>query len=610
MSGFITLYNTDDQPIQPKLLSSLVQSLKHRGPDKQEIWIDGSIGMGHALFQTTNEAKFEKQPATLDRQVWITCSARIDDRKNLVNTLGLKKEIDLNITPDSELILHAYRKWGEACLDHLLGDFAFAIWDNKEKKLFCAKDRFGMKQLYYSKTDNMFIVCNSINTLRQYLNITKKLNDEAVAGFLLFGDHTWLDKSLTVLENVHSLLPAHTLVFQSDKIAVNQYWDIPSNLPLLKYRKKSEYIEHFLDIFKTAIEDRIRMPSIAISMSGGMDSTSIAATVRELEKAHRINPLKLQSITSVYDRRFSSKERYYSGLVAKHLNIPMHYLTTDNYPFFELSNIIPTRPLELYNHTYWLEYEKTVASYSRVLLTGNAGDEILKYSPAVHSFHEINIFKMIYEILKLQKQYGKMPALGLGLHTFFKKNIFKNTITVNNDPLPDWINPEFSKSIKMNSLWEKMRKTQKRPLHPRHPNAYNALLDAEWNTDDMYMQTDFTLSEKRNPFLDVRLIEFLFSIPSIPWFFHKHILRESMKDLLPQKIINRPKTPLGEMHVELMHDPSLRILDNWKEAPKLSNYIVSEKIPRLYSNTIDSDSLYINLRATLLNNWLIMFNRL
>lgn len=606
MSGFIAIYNTNDKPVQARLLTSIVESLKFRGPDKQKIWIDGSIGLGHALFQTTNEAKYERQPATLDSQVWITCSARIDDRKNLVNKLNMKKEINLDKTPDSELILHAYRKWGEDCLEHLLGDFAFAIWDNQNKKIFCARDRFGMKQLYYTQANNEFLICNTLDTIRQYSKVNKNLNDKAIAGFLLFGDHTWLDKSLTVLENVYSLLPAHTLVFQNNEMTINRYWDIPKNLPLIKYKKKSDYIEHFLEIFKTAVEDRIRTPSIAISLSGGMDSTSIAATIRELEKENKIKPLKLQAITSVYDRLFSSKERYYSGLVAKHLSIPIHYLPADDYPFFKLSDLTPVRPLELYNHTYWLNFEKTVASYSRVILSGDAGDEILKYSPAIHSVKEENSFKLIYDIFKLSKQYGKRPALGL--RSLLKEKDNSDALATPYS-FPNWLNPKFSEDVQIKSLWENMWRKKEQQPHLRHPNAYNALLSPDWNTDDMYMQTDFTLSEKRNPFLDVRLVEFLFSIPSTPWFFHKHILRESMKDFLPQEIVNRPKTVLGNMHIEILNEPKLKSIDNWEEAPELSNYILKDKIPRFLNSEIDESTSYLNLRILLLNNWLKKFSK-
>ena len=101
MSGFITIYNTNGEPVDEPLIHSLTHTLKFRGPDRKKVWIDGNIGMGHTLFKTTFEAEYENQPSTLDQNVWITCSARIDDRKNLVKKLGISTQINLSKTPDN-----------------------------------------------------------------------------------------------------------------------------------------------------------------------------------------------------------------------------------------------------------------------------------------------------------------------------------------------------------------------------------------------------------------------------------------------------------------------------------------------------------------------------
>ncbi|MCK5538508.1 MAG: hypothetical protein KAI79_16900, partial [Bacteroidales bacterium] len=488
----------------------------------------------------------------------------------------------------------------------LLGDFAFVIWDNRNKKVFCARDRFGMRQLYFSQVNNSLIISNSLNTINQHPSISKKLNDKSIDGFLLYGDHTWLDKSVTVFQDVTSLLPAHKLIFQNGKIKTKKYWDISSDLPLIKYQKKSDYLDHFREIFKTAIEDRIRTPSIAVSMSGGMDSTSIAATVRELEKGNRVQQLNIQAITSVYDHLFSSKERYYTKITAEHLNLPVHYLPADYYPTMEQS-ILTTRPLEIYNQSYWQDFEKTIATYSRVVLTGDAGDNLLKYSPAISSFKENNPLDIINDIRKLRKQYGNMPTLGLGIRSFLRRNILKDNQVSTRYSFPDWINPEFNKKMELESIWyKKLNKNEHSPSQ-RHPGAYHSLLNPEWNTDDKYMKTNFSMSEKRDPFLDLRLIEFIFSIPATPWLFNKHILRESMKEILPQEIINRPKAVLGNIHTEMIKKSELNQIDNWEEAVAFSNYILKEKIPPFLSKEIDENSLYINLRTLLLNNWLNLF---
>jgi len=115
MSGIIAVYQTDKTKVNKEVLSALTESLHSRGPDRQDTFIDGSIGLGHTLFRTTFEAAFDTQPASIDGKVWITSSARIDDRVNLVEKLGLSEKLTLEHTPDYELILLAYRKWGEKC---------------------------------------------------------------------------------------------------------------------------------------------------------------------------------------------------------------------------------------------------------------------------------------------------------------------------------------------------------------------------------------------------------------------------------------------------------------------------------------------------------------
>ena len=126
MSGFIGIFNTDGAPVDSELLERLTGSLAFRGPDARAVWCQGSVGFGHTLFRTTWEARYEQQPFTLDQQVWIVADARVDAREDLVRKLGCRHDLALNQTPDVELVLRAYLKWGEACLDHMIGDFSFA----------------------------------------------------------------------------------------------------------------------------------------------------------------------------------------------------------------------------------------------------------------------------------------------------------------------------------------------------------------------------------------------------------------------------------------------------------------------------------------------------
>lgn len=604
MSGFITIYNIDGEPVDKHLIHSLTQSLKSRGPDQQRVWIDDNIGMGHALFKTTFEAAYENQPATIDNKVWITCSARIDDRKNLLNKLGMKTEIDLTKTPDSKLILLAYRKWGENCLDHLLGDFAFVIWDKIQQKLFCAKDRFGMRQLYYTHVPGKIIVSNSLFTILQHPQISRKKNDRAIGSFLLFGDHTLLDKSITMYKNVNALLPAHKLIWHHDNLSTVKYWDIPMDLPLINYRKKSDYLEHFLEIFTSAVEDRLRFNSIAIAMSGGMDSTSIAAIATLVKTRQKGIEFKLEAFTTVYDKLFKSvNERHYAGIVANQLKIPIHYQVADDFPFFNKFSLT-TRPLESYGQIYNVHFEKTVARNARVLLTGAAADNLLFPSSNIISLKESKIIPFFFDQIMLKKMYGKKILSNWGINSFIRNKILQKTNKEHIGLIHDWIHPEFRKTYELDSMIKMLSEQMQNKIHPRHPGAYNLLQLPDWNVDDLFAPQGFTFAEKRDPFLDIRLIKFLFSIPSNPWFINKHILRESMRPHLPKKIINRPKTNMGYMINEVLSMTDQSRLDKWTMTPILSNYIIKEKVPSFLSTKIDEKSKYMNLRAYILNDWI------
>ncbi len=605
MSGFITIYNINKKTVDKNLLHNLTQELVYRGPDRLSTWANNFIGMGHTLYQTTNEAQYERQPSTLDDKVWITCSARIDDRENLLNKLGMKNQINLDTTPDSHLILYAYKEWGEECLDYLLGDFSFILWDKEKEKIFAARDHFGVKQFYYTHNDKSFVACNSMHCLRQYPDVSDTLNDKAIAGYLLFGDHTWDDKSITVLNDIKSLPPAHKLIFEKNKLSIKRYWTIPTNLPLLKYAKKSDYIKHFNDILKTAIKDRIRTSSITLSMSGGMDSTAIAAMVKQLEKEGEINQLDLLSVTAVYDSIWPCEERHYAGIAAKHLNIPIKYFIGDNYPLLD-PYILTTRPLEIDVYTHWLDIQKIFSTHSRVVLTGASADNLLSYSPAVSCVTDLNPIKLMSHRMSLKKLYGQTPALGI--RSYLKKKFNRSKETLHQPyPMPQYLNPEFKQKIDIKEIWDRSLTNTYGALHIRHPEATYNLVSPDWNTDDIIMKSPFPFSEERDPFLDLRLVNYILSIPSLPWLFNKHILRESMKEFLPKEIINRPKTPLGAIQNKLIQERSSQWLKHWKPSPELLKYIDPLKIKLSFKKENSEINTYQFLRIVTLDQWLQNF---
>ena len=291
----------------------------------------------------------------------------------------LASALNLPHTPDSELILHAYQTWGEKFSNYLLGDFAFVLWDERQRKLLCVKDRFGMRQLYYAQVKQSMIVCNSLDCLRQHPLVSKQLNEQAIGDFLLFGDYTWADKSITAFADIQTLPPAHMLILEDGNMTVRRYWDIPFDLPLLRYRTEPDYLEHFREVFKVAVADRLRTSRVVVAMSGGMDSTAVAATVRRLQK-EGAQPFEFNAVTVDFNPIHFSQERYYAGIAAGRLALALHYVDAGYYQM--LSPPVPTtRPVEDYAPAVWLDANKKIAELGRVMLTGSAGDNLLKCSP-------------------------------------------------------------------------------------------------------------------------------------------------------------------------------------------------------------------------------------
>jgi asparagine synthase (glutamine-hydrolysing) len=164
MSGIVGIVNLDGAPVSRLLLKEMTDHLAFRGPDAQNMWIEGEVGFGHTMLRTTWESEGEHQPFSLDGQVWITADARVDDRENLVEKLASKGQEVVSTAPDAELILRAYHAWGEHCVEYLLGDFAFAIWDRHLQRVFCARDHLGIRPFYYFQSGKTFVFSNTLNS--------------------------------------------------------------------------------------------------------------------------------------------------------------------------------------------------------------------------------------------------------------------------------------------------------------------------------------------------------------------------------------------------------------------------------------------------------------
>jgi asparagine synthase (glutamine-hydrolysing) len=601
MSGIIGIVNFDGSPIEQWLLRRMTESLAYRGPDAQEIVINSQVGFGHTMLRTTDEAMNERQPCSLDGRVWITADARIDGRADLIRELRARgRDCQLNV-PDVELILHAYHIWDEECVSHLLGDFAFAIWDERQQKLFCARDHFGIKPFFYSCGDNHFVFSNTLNCIRLHPAITDELNEQAIGDFLLFDSNR--DPATTAFAGIRRLPPAHCLVWSEGRLSLHRYWTLPDG-DLIKYRRERDYIEHFLELLRTAVADRLRTENVGILMSGGLDSASVAAIARELTAQQRAS-FDLQAHTVVYDRLIPDQERYYAGLVADALQIPIHYLVADDYLPYQGWDDAELQQPEPVNNPLLIvfnELTRRAAAHCRVVLTGDDGDTFLEeWSKPYFSylFKNRRFGRLFAELVRYARTHKELPRIGL--RHWFRQMRGEHQPP----PQPDWLNRSFATRLNLSARWNEVRK--KRALHPIRPKLYHVLTSVFWSQHFEAYDAGLTSLpvEYRHPLADLRLLDFALSIPPVPWLVKKHLLRVAMKSRLPEEVCVRPKSPLaGDPLLESIQAGQMQWAEDFSPVPKLTEYVERDAISPI-SREADSDRLWMNIRPLSLNYWLL-----
>ncbi len=573
MSGFIGIFNTDGAPVDSELLNRLTGSLTFRGPDAQAVWRQGPVGFGHTLFRTTWEARYERQPFTLDQQVWIVADARVDAREDLVRALGLDDPLPLAQTPDVELILRAYFKWGERCLDYLIGDFSFAIWDGRLGKLFCARDRFGVKLFYYARKNSCLVFSNTI----------------------------------TFFTDIQKLPAGHQFTLTATHFERRKYWQLVEP-ETVRFRNDEDYIEGFRERLDEAVSDRMRTDNVAIFLSGGLDSTNMTLASRRVTQRKGIH-IKFKGFTTVWDSLIPDNERYYSGLAARALKIPVEHLAQDAHrPYDGWECRFPQPepshdPLLLWETDFY----KHSANFSRVVLYGEGADEV---------FRPFNLFTLLRHDQSLQTlvdfcnsifRHNVFPAVGTGLCALWKS--WRRTGEVPKPQLPKWLSKDFVARLSLTERW-RIRDHRNDPLDALATGSKVRFITPLW--ENVLTKCDMGFYgfpiEVRLPYLDSRVVLFGLGLPNMSWTHNKYLLRRLGRGILPDEIISRPKTALRADPVaqSLRHNKELLInLSGLFLSPILEEILdVDEWRKSLRETSFETWPLWESLRVVSLNYWL------
>lgn len=542
MSGIVGIINLGGAPVDRKLLERMTGFLKFRGPDAQTVWNGGAVGFGHTLLRTTDESAREQQPYNFDDRIFIVADARIDGREDLIHKLagkGLDASLEL---PDVELIVQAYLAWGENCVEHLIGDFAFAIWDARARLLFCARDHFGVKPFFYAQAGESFVFSNTLDCVRMHPAIADELNEQFIGDFLLF-DATQ-DDAATAFAETHRLPPAHSLTASANGISLRRYWSLAE--PELIYLKRAgDYVEQFNELFGKAVADRLRTDKVGVQMSGGLDSTAVAAIAKRL-LSNRNSGFDLRAYTVIFKRLFADDEGNFAQMVADDLRIPISYQVADDYqPFahFDRPEIRMSEPCNESAMARAYDQYQQMAENCRVVLTGSDADTVMSEwsKPYFHWLFKRGSFGTLLSgmwwFVRVKRQ---LPRVGFryALRQWMNPENWDYT-------MPGWINRDFARRV---NLAERLRLVnERREKHPLRPRAYGVLRSTMfWQVlEPCDPGTTNVPIEWRHPFADLRLIEFLLMVPPVPWLVEKELLKQAMRGVLPKPVIERPKTPLA-----------------------------------------------------------------
>jgi asparagine synthase (glutamine-hydrolysing) len=534
--------------------------LIHRGPDDEGFYIENNIALAMRRLSII-DLKTGKQPIFNE-----TADKVIIFNGEIYNFLHLKKELiekgHIFVTnSDTETVIHLYEEYGEDFVNYLRGMFAIAIWDRNEKKLILARDRLGKKPLFYYNDGNYFIFSSEINPILSFKKILLSLNLRAIDLYLTL---QYIPAPDTIYNEIKKLEPATILVFKNNEIKTKKYWEIPINTIQIPYREAKEKLK---ELVKEAVSLRmISDVEIGAFLSGGIDSSIVVAVMSSLSKER----IKTFSI-GFKEEDFSELE--YAREVAK------MYLT-EHYEFIveeELTDVIE----DLIIHygepfadpsaipSYYVS--KVASKFVKVTLNGDGGDEnfagykryvALKIIDSLKKFipeASIDFFNNLFNILpEKNAPFNKIWLIRKLLRAMSQKELLSSYISAIS--FFDLDEKEEIKSLKFRTILDKNYPYEYiKNYFKIDGDIVKKMIYTDFNSylpECLMMKMDIASManslETRSPFLDHKLIEFVSTLPSeykMNLINTKYILKDTFKDMLPQKIRKRGKMgfsiPLG-----------------------------------------------------------------
>ncbi|MCM4154271.1 asparagine synthase (glutamine-hydrolyzing) [Arenibacter sp. N53] len=562
MCGIAGFYNFQTDSLeQTSILRRMLTRIKHRGPDQSGIYLSDNIGLGSVRLSIVDLSSGTMPISNSDETLWIVFNGEIFNHIELREEL-LTKNHSFKTHSDTEVIVHLYEEYGSEFVHKLNGQFSIAIWDKNKQELFLARDRVGIRPLYYSEVNETLVFASEIKSMLEFPGFEPKLSPKAISEYFTF----WTALSPgTVFEGVYEVPPGSYMVIDKHSKKLTTYWQLPLYKPNeYKYTNIDDAAKDFETIFSDAVKLRLRADvQVAAYLSGGLDSSVTTSFIKN------ISPENLQTFSIGFTEKDYDESSYqniaadyfktqHSSVMCSPSDIADNFKSVVWHSEAPLLRTAPA-PMSL--------LAKSVRDQNiKVVITGEGADELLG---GYNIFKETKIRRFWskdptskYRPLLLKKLYPYLPQMHNAnnnvLKMFFgyklsetSSPIYSHLLRWNNTSrINNYLTKEYRDAIgdynPINSIEQKLG---------HKLNGLDSLAKAQWIELNIFM-SGYLLSsqgdrmgmansiEGRYPFLDHRVIEFCMSLHpdlKLNGLNEKYLLKRLMKGKLPDEILNRPK---------------------------------------------------------------------
>ncbi len=551
------------QEVDSQVLASMNRRIIHRGPDDEGFFRAGNIGLAMRRLSIIDLASGHQPMSNEDGTVWIVFNGEIYNHRELRPGLEARGH-RYQSQCDTETIIHLYEEYGEECISHLRGMFAFALWDSAKRRLFCARDRLGIKPFYYSLDERRFLFGSEIKALLAHPSLHAELERSSLPEYLAFG---YLAGDATFYKGVRKLMPGHMLeIGESGRYEIRPYWDLtaPERMP----HPRKYYVEGYRELLEQAVSTHLMSDvPLGVFLSGGLDSSVVAALTTRLRRS----PIETFSV-GYAEAAYS--ELPFAQTVASHLGSTHHEVRVSWQDFME------AMPRLIWHEDEPIAWPSSVSLYFvaklarervTVVLTGEGSDETLAgYTRYAWTLWNARLDRAYRAAVpgglrgSIRRALDEPRWLPLALqrplrHTFLARDgaswpsfYFDNFYSAFTESAQQELLAKDLASVRGTAYDHSLAYWQSSHGDFLHRLLYTDiktyLVELLMKQDNMSMAASI---ESRVPFLDHVLVEFASSIPSryeIHGLAGKMILKEASEDLLPASIIYRKKmgfpTPL------------------------------------------------------------------